>query len=84
MENLKEGQLIFFDLKNGIKGTGKIRGFISSYPILGTQYIVEMLQVQGIDHETYPYSSLSVFENFIEENNEDVDVCIPDEQTEII
>lgn len=37
-----------------------------SLPVIGKSYIIEILSAKGIDKKTYPYSSIVVFEKFIE------------------
>lgn len=64
---LSNNTLVSFDLKNGITGFGVIKGIATNgVPILGKSYIVEILSTNGIDKEIYPYSCITVFENFME------------------
>lgn len=64
---LSNNTLVSFDLKNGITGFGVIKGVATNgVPILGKSYIVEILLSYGIDKEIYPYSYITVFENFME------------------
>lgn len=58
---------ISFDMKNGISGTGLIKGIATNgVPILGKSYIVEISTSVGIDEKTYPYTHMTVFELFME------------------
>lgn len=66
-ENLKENTLVKFDLKNGISGTGRIKGIaIGENAIIGKSYIVEIIDSIGVDKNTYPYSTMTIFELFFE------------------
>lgn len=66
-ENLKENTLVRFDLKNGISGTGLIKGIaMGGNPVIGKSYIIILIDSVGINKDTYPYSTLAVFESFIE------------------
>lgn len=65
--DLKENTLVKFDLKNGISGTGLIKGIaIGGNPVIGKSYIIALIDSVGINKDTYPYSTLAVFELFIE------------------
>lgn len=64
---LKENTLVKFDLKNGISGTGRIKGIaVGETAIIGKGYIVEIIDSIGMDKKEYPYSAITIFELFIE------------------
>lgn len=65
--NLTENTIVSFNINDAIKGIGIIKGIANrSLPVIGKSYIIEILSSKGIDKKTYPYSSIVVFENFIE------------------
>lgn len=53
--NLTENTIVSFNINDAIKGIGIIKGIAN-----------RSLPVKGIDKKTYPYSSIVVFEKFIE------------------
>lgn len=59
--NLTENTIISFNINDAIKGIAN-----RSLPVIGKSYIIEILSAKGIDKKTYPYSSIVVFEKFIE------------------
>lgn len=62
---LKQGQKIKFDLKNGIKGTGKINGIANQgLPILEVGYIVKL--DKKLNDDPYLYSHLLIYSNQLE------------------
>lgn len=65
--NLTENTIISFNINDAIKGIGIIKEIANrSLPVIGKSYIIEILSAKGIDKKTYPYSSIVVFEKFIE------------------
>lgn len=65
--NLIENTIVSFNINDAIKGIGIIKGIANrSLPVIGKSYIIEILSAKGIDKKTYPYSSIVVFEKFIE------------------
>lgn len=65
--NLTENTIVSFNINDAIKGIGIIKGIANrGLPVIGKSYIIEILSSKGIDKKTYPYSSIVVFEKFIE------------------
>ncbi len=56
--NYTEVDAVVFDLGQGTSGTGRIRG-LATTGLIDT-WIVEIVQSQGIDKGTYPYSCVSI------------------------
>lgn len=64
---LSENSIVTFNMNDSIKGIGVIRGIASvGLPVIGKSYIVEILSAKGIDREAYPYSTMVIFEKFID------------------
>lgn len=65
--SLNANTIVRFKMGDDIEGLGVIKGIATNgSPVIGKSYIVEILCSKGIDKKLYPYSSMIVFEKFIE------------------
>ncbi|MCK5616239.1 hypothetical protein KAR91_81000 [Candidatus Pacearchaeota archaeon] len=63
-EKFKEGDKVVFDLGDGIKRNGTIRGVATTrMPVIGCSWIVELED----KIPTHPFSCIAVFEVWMEE-----------------
>lgn len=65
----KNGDIIKFDLRNGVSGTGEVVGISSAgVTLLGVGYIIRVVECTGgvvIPNETYPYTHAVCFDVYI-------------------
>lgn len=63
MYKFKEDDFVDFDYHT-IKGCGKVCGVsLTDLPLIGKHYIVRVIQAEGIDHDEYPFSCVSIPEH---------------------
>lgn len=60
----KQDQLVFVETPE-LKGLGRIKGVVASFPALGHLYIVEM--EKGLPRADYPFSAICLPEGCIDE-----------------
>lgn len=62
---LEEGTKVKFDYQT-VKGEGVIKGISTiALPIIGKSYIVEITNSKGFSKDAYPYSCITVYEEFL-------------------
>lgn len=60
----KQDELVFVDTPD-LKGLGRVKGVVASFPVVGHLYIVEMQKV--LPRADYPFSAVAVPEGCLEE-----------------
>ena len=66
----KQGDLVNFDLKNGVSGVGEVCGQTHiEMPVIGVGYIVRVVHNTGtveIPNDDYPFTHVSMSEVFLD------------------
>ena len=69
----KNGDKVYYNLTDSIKGVGFVRGIASNdNPVIGVTYIIEDVE-SAFPNTTYPYSHFVAFECMLKPFNEHED-----------